>query len=250
MHRDSSAIGLQGGGQHLVSVCRSALLRLLLVVLLAGGPPFSQATTPKFEPARLRDGAFSLLDQIQFPKVQEDAGQDIRVVLACTASATRKGKLSAQFCLATDLPERPYRLNALRAVKRSKVTPGRVDGKAKNVVVKFTVIFERKAGKESVYLIPNQMHNAKQFGSNYLAPQLIRSHTPDYPNTCRGMKLILRIFVGADGVPSNPEFHRGDPDAKQCIEPAMARVPQLRFIPGMVNGKATAMHHLYLMGWR
>jgi hypothetical protein len=202
-----------------------------------------------FEPASVSHDKYSLAHQIQFPHDYKGS-EDFSVSVACTVHVTRAGKLRWPFCLGGDDKTRPFEKRVIRATERALMTPAKVDGRTRPVVVKFTTIFLRQNGVASVSVVPHQFLNAAHLGLNYVAPQLLTSKLRGYPRTCRGINVILRITVDVNGAASKPQLHLGDNTARSCIQQAMDRVARFDFVPGHFNGVATEMDHLYLVGWR
>lgn len=220
------------------------LVCIALAVSAAGEA--AQAEPSAFVPAAFRTDQFSLVNAIPFPSGTDD----VRVSLPCTTFINKQGSMAGTYCLAGDKESRRYEKNVIDASEHAKMVPARVAGHRKEVTFKFTVIFLRKDGEESIYTVPNQFLNAGLLGANYVAPQLIYNRRLRFPRSCRSVNLILRISVDVRGVPSYPRFHQGDALGRKCLPRVGKRIPKLRYIPGMVNGKPTAMDHLYLGTWR
>ena len=231
---------------------------LCVIVVLANSTQYTSAhsiipdtsTDPvEFEPSTFRTDEFSLAHQISFPANFKER-DDFSVSIACTAHVTRKGKMKHPFCLGGDKESKDFERRILLATRRAKMNPARVKGIRTPVVVKFTTIFRRTNGEAYVSVVPNHFLNTEKFGVNYSAPQLLTRRSKGYVGTCRRMNLIVRITVDSAGAASNARFFSGDQETVHCIEPVKNRIGEKRYVPGMVNGVATTMDHLFLVNWR
>ncbi len=182
----------------------------------------------------------SLKSHIEFP----DVAGDVDTMIRCHATISRKGKIHKNLCFYTDRSRdrsvRRFRNAIGKAVRRARLQPALMNGEAVRVVdFKYTVVFRRKDGNESITVYPSHLREKTTLGLNYSAAQ--RYHSWDLWHGCqsRGVRLWIALPVDERGFPG-PGRVLSSEDPTGCGQKFLRNLRASRFIPAMKDGSPVA----------
>jgi len=150
----------------------------------------------------------------------------------------------------------PHDLDRARDLRsemlRSKFEPAKVDGKAVEVYASFRVSFSGEGDTCDITVFPNLGEQQNEFGSEYFAPQEIRTDggwSSRVPRAQRsgwrirrwsGTAFAMSVAVDALGNASDGRVEDNNFAREEAVESAVRALEKSRFVPLIVNGHARA----------
>ena len=242
-------------------------IALGLCVLLARPIDIAGAQGPQFMPAGFKDA--DQLEQIDIS--QRDLGRRKDAVsIRCQSFVETDGSLSGAHCVPPhNIEDQRVTRKIVLALENETINAARSNGSPVRVLMSFTVSIDCSSGPCSVRAVAHHGYSSDQFGDDYIAPQPILSGVTWYagfadklewiggwmPNVSRTfnhnlwpLRARYSLLVEADGSGSSGciEFVSPAGDDQQQrnlnkLEAGLNSIGNVRFIPGMHDGRPVAM---------
>jgi len=225
----------------------STLFALSTIALATISPAHAaECTADDKAPARYGKSSNALHKLLQFPRKTPAA--DFELALHCNYIVSKKGRLLEPGC---DLPAKtpkgvksaPFIKVFNKATRRAKIIPATVGGEPRRVLMQVTVVFRKKDGKSTSYILPNVGREAERFGAVYIAPQYVLGNDMDggHDYSISHNYLPKLLTISADGAISDWREARGRRPERSKAEDFGRWSRRACFIPGYADGKAQQM---------
>lgn len=210
-----------------------------------------------FKPASFSDSPDSLQNLLVFP---EEIDEDIDIAIPCKAYLNRWGEIDRLSCFRTS-EQFPQLEQAIQATQQSaKFEPALAEGSRTAVIFQFTVRFIKVGNLESIEVFPHFGFNVESLGFNYTSPQVILPNRSSSLNgryrisdsrdmICPvGVKFILMVSVGVDGVSTEVSFGNTEYFPSSCERDSRNYFGSLPFIPAFKDGKPVEANFVDFIG--
>lgn len=205
-------------------------------------------TLPAFgmQPARIGEHDTSLAKTITFPDVPGDYTAFVR----CEAKVMPGGTIGEIGCYADAKVDPAFFRAVHMGAKSATVLPAEMDGQRVNVLMLLSVVFRQQGEQRLIAVVPNHGTNAKTLGMSYIAPQKYGRANQYLPRSELGL-LWVDTTMSAGGKAGNTNYIKTDFTNKETERYAKRYINDNTFIPGFLNGEATAMRFVKpIFGYR
>lgn len=205
-----------------------ARLSILVLTLFAG---YTSAAA-RFEPAAFGKYEAQFIRSITFPAGTDD----VDVTINCSGRVLVDGKLVTGHCDGEDeYPQFHKAVFAERAHRKTRIRPGRAEGRKREVWFQFAVHFQKTEGNEQLTVRPNHGHSTAELGTMYSSPQRYES---GYMNRGRCGKTEdgqVSSLVSAGGSVISSDVVEGSPNP-HCDTEVKASIKRSKYIPAFKDG--------------
>ena len=210
-------------------------LILLLIVPLKALAAADQVAVP----AGFTDGEKSLGRLIEFPELRGDA----TVAISCIALLSSKGKLEEHGCYAPNPGDETFVGAIYKAVKKARLRPATIDGKAVSVVFQYRVQFKQEGENKTLSFVanPGYAENVEAYGTQHIAAQRVYGKEGWEKSCPRQAKFIVlaRANVDFDGSATAASVQpiSGIAITPKCEKAIIDNLLASRFLPAMADSE-------------
>lgn len=186
---------------------------------------------------------------IGFPETHGDA----LVRLDCYVLVKTNGKLDGG-CYVKNNWDPDFAYAVFEATKKARMIPATDGKKAKEVVVQFQVIFEKKEERKTIKVVLNNglPDNTEEYGEGHLAAQRMYGHEPWMKKCPKRAEWLVnaRAHVNDEGVASSVDLEhvRGIMPTGPCLGAIIETIETAAFSPAMIDGVAVPSSYVEPFG--
>ena len=219
-----------------------ASVRILMALFVTLATAAGAQSLPERRPALLGSGPESLVNLIDAGELMKNGQEDAWVMFNFTVGVDGRAGQVVLYRVSpgADLLKREVSRN----LKRAKFIPAIYMGRLTSAGVFGTAIFVAKNGRPHLRIYENQEMEELKRGSDFIAPQTIRSPYSFYPNRAGylglGATVQIRLRVEADGTTTEVKALSSTRPEENFASNAESFIRRSTFLPGYRNGRPVA----------
>lgn len=218
-----------------MQLTKKPAIKSLLILLIAwqGG---AIADDPMVTAAQFIQDGQLIGREIKFP---DSGDKDLSIAIFCEAKIRQRNGMELYGCLGEGASWSSFSSAVIRAADKANVVSATLNGRQKNVLVHFSVLFTRRGSQEQIDVFPNWGHNVSEFGPNYNAPQRFSDGRTPYSCKSKFFGLVATNTVRSSGKAKSDVIFldlRSEP-SDQCKVDLEKAIVASTYIPGSLKEK-------------